>query len=164
MLHLPPGVEIIDRPLPPGYLLREVEPTDDEAVWTVLEDAFLEWSVREREPFEDFLAETRQRPGFESWNLRLVANEVGTVVAAVVLQMSQAGDEPEGFVDRVAVRRDQRGQGIAQALLADAFRLAREHGAVKCGLSTDSRTGALDLYLKMGMTVTSVWVNRAIKI
>jgi hypothetical protein len=30
------------------------------------------------------------------------------------------------------------------------------------GLSTDSRTGALGLYEKVGMEVTSVWLNRAI--
>ena len=30
------------------------------------------------------------------------------------------------------------------------------------GLSTDSRTGALGLYEKVGMRVIMVWVNRAI--
>ena len=31
-------------------------------------------------------------------------------------------------------------------------------------LSTDSRTGALGLYEKVGMKVTSTWVSRAIKL
>ena len=31
----------------------------------VIEDAFLEWSVRERTPFEDCEAKTIERPGFE---------------------------------------------------------------------------------------------------
>ena len=39
---------------------------------------------------------------------------------------------------------------------------AKEHGATKSELSTDSRTGALSLYEKVGMVTTSVWVNRAI--
>ena len=49
-------------------------------------------------------------------------------------------------------------------MLVDAFALARAHGAVRCHLSTDSRTGALGLYEKVGMVVTSTWVNRAIEL
>ena len=41
----------------------------------------------------------------------------------------------------------------------DAFGRAREHGATRSELSTDSRTGALDLYLKVGMEVTQVWTH-----
>jgi ribosomal protein S18 acetylase RimI-like enzyme len=67
-----------------------------------------------------------------------------------------------GFVEKVAVRKDLRGLGLGQALLADAFAQARAHGAARSELSTDSRTGALGLYEKVGMEVTSVWVHRAI--
>ena len=49
-------------------------------------------------------------------------------------------------------------------VLVDAFRESRAHGAMTCGLSTDSRTGALGLYEKVGMTVTDVWVNRGISL
>ena len=52
--------------------------------------------------------------------------------------------------------------GLAQALLVDSFAAGREHGATISELSTDSRTGALGLYEKVGMVVQSVWVNRAI--
>jgi mycothiol synthase len=48
--------------------------------------------------------------------------------------------------------------------MVDTFAVAREHGAVVCGLSTDSRTGALGLYEKVGMQVTSTWVNRAVRL
>ena len=68
----------------------------------------------------------------------------------------------EGYIDRIATRKDQRGQGIAQAMLVDAFAVARAHGATTSGLNTDSRTGALGLYEKVGMQVTQNWVNRAI--
>jgi len=47
-------------------------------------------------------------------------------------------------------------------MLADAFGLARAQGAVRCYLATDSRTGALGLYEKVGMVVTDVWVNRGL--
>jgi mycothiol synthase len=166
VLHLPPGVEIAERRLPPGYQVRTATAEDDESVWTLLEDAFLEWADRERESFEDFQAKTRLRPDFEPWNLRVVSNSTGAIVAAALVLVSHPeDDEPiEAFVDRLGVRRDQRGLGLAQALLADSFREARAHGAVRSGLSTDSRTGALSLYEKVGMTVSSVWINRGITV
>ena len=67
-----------------------------------------------------------------------------------------------GYVDKLAVRKDVRNQGLARALLVDSFAAARAHGATVCELSTDSRTGALGLYEKVGMEVTSIWFNLAI--
>jgi mycothiol synthase len=161
VLQLPEGATVPHRDLPPGYAIRAATPDDYEAVWNVVEDAFLEWSVREREPFEDFLAVTVRRPGHEPWMLRVVTDPTGEVVGTAMLVM--AGDPvEEGYVERLAVRQDQRGRGLAQALLVDAFEQGRAHGAPRSGLSTDSRTGALGLYEKVGMVVTDVWVNRGI--
>ena len=42
---------------------------------------------------------------------------------------------------------------MAQQLLADAYAAARARGLPHAGLSTDTRTGALDLYLRLGMRV-----------
>ncbi|MCA1783454.1 MAG: GNAT family N-acetyltransferase [Intrasporangiaceae bacterium] len=92
VLQVPWGATIPDRPLPEDHEAREARPEEYRAVHQVIDDAFLEWSVRDPEPFEDF--------------------EAGAVV--------------EGYVARLAVRGDQRGRGLAQALLADAFRLARD--------------------------------------
>jgi len=155
-------VRVPAREVPPGYAVRAATEAEHEAVWTVTEDAFLEWSVRERESFEDWRAGIPLRPGFEPWNLRVVTDPAGDVVAVAHVILSGDEEPREAFIDRLATRKDQRGRGLAQALLADAFAVAREHGAVKSGLSTDTRTGALGLYEKVGMVVTSAWVNRAI--
>ena len=160
VLELPEGATVPERPLPEGYRVREAAPEEYEAFWTVTEDAFLEWSVRERQSFEDWTAEVPQRPGFEPWNLRVVVDGGGSVVATAVLQLAAEGTE--GYIAQLATRKDLRGRGLAQALLVDAFAQARAHGAQKSALSTDSRTGALGLYEKVGMVVTSTWVNRAI--
>ena len=157
VLTLPEGVSVPPRELPEGYAVREARPEEYEACWTVLEDAFLEWSDREREPFADFVARTTERPGFAPWNLRVVVDAAGEVVG--VTTVFPAGTD--GYVDRLATRKDQRGRGVAQAMLVDAFAVAREHGCTTSSLNTDSRTGALGLYEKVGMVVTQNWVNRA---
>lgn len=160
VLELPPGATIPGREPPAGYTIREARPAEHEDCWTVVEDAFLEWSDRERESFDDFAANVMRRPGFEPWNLRVAVDPDGRVVGCVHVNR---GDD-FAFVDRLATRKDQRGRGLAQCLLIDAFDVARQHGAERFELSTDSRTGALGLYEKVGMRVTSVWVNRAVRL
>jgi ribosomal protein S18 acetylase RimI-like enzyme len=163
VLALPEGRVIQERPLPEGYAIREARPTEYPAIHDVVEDAFLEWSVRDRESHEDFLATTVNRPGFEPWHLRVVTDAAGVIVGCALVQMF-TGPPSEAFISRLAVRRDQRHQGLAQALLVDSFARGREHGASRSALSTDSRTGALALYEKVGMEVGDVWVNRAVDV
>lgn len=159
-LRLPADREIPPRPLPDGYAVRQAEQADHAAVWTVLEDTFLEWSDRPRQTFEDFAAQVMDRPGAEPWNLRVVTDPDGTVVGAAHIVLSLGA----GAVTRVGVRRDRRRRGLATALLADAFAEARAHGAATSELGTDSRTGALGLYERLGMEVHQVWVNRAVEL
>jgi mycothiol synthase len=160
VLKLPAGATIPERELPEGYVVRTAEPHELRAAHDVLEDAFLEWSVREREPYEDFEAATSGRPGFEPWNLRVAVDGGGQVVGVSLVLVSDNG--ATAYVDRLAVRADQRHRGIAQALLVDSFAQARAHGTTTAELSTDSRTGALGMYERVGMVAESIWVNRAI--
>lgn len=157
-LELPEGREIEPFPLPDGFSIRDAGEGDREAAWTLLEDAFLEWSDRERQSLEDFGARVWGRPGYEPWNLRLLESGTGELVGVTHVHLS--GDS--GYVARIAVRPDHRGRGLARAMLVDAFGLAREHGAVRSYLSTDTRAGARGVYEKVGMVVASTWVNRAI--
>ncbi len=159
-LELPAGATIPDRALPAGYVAREADPSEYEQCWTLQEDAFLEWSVRERETFDDWLAGMTGRPRFESWNLRVVVDPAGAVVSFAWVQL---GDQA-AFIARLATKKEERGRGLAQALLVDAFAVGRAHGATRSDLATDSRTGALGLYEKVGMQVSSTWVNRAIAV
>jgi len=159
VLQLPEGRELPVRPLPEGHTIRVAESdADRRAAHQVVEDAFLEWSVRDKQPYDDWLAQVVGRPGFEPWNLRIAVDGSGEVVGG--LHVVLAGHT--GFVSKVAVRRDRRGLGLARSLLADGFAVAREHGATVSELSTDSRTGALDLYLGLGMEITDTWVNLGI--
>ncbi|HET6560330.1 MAG TPA: GNAT family N-acetyltransferase [Marmoricola sp.] len=159
VLQLPEGKEVEAQPLPIGYAIRSAVTEEDQlAAFEVIEDAFLEWSERERQTFEDFAARAMLRPGFQPWNLRIAVGPAGLVVGACHVQLADGC----GYVSQIAVRKDRRGLGLARSLLADAFGLARDHGATRSELATDSRTGALGLYEKVGMVVTSSWVHRAV--
>jgi mycothiol synthase len=159
VLVFPDSHELVDQPLPAGHAIRVAESDDDRrAAYDVIEDAFLEWSVRDKSPYDDWIAQIVDRPGFERWNLMIVVDPSGTVVGG--LHIVLAGDS--GYVSKVAVRRDRRGQGLAKALLMHGFGVARDHGATRSELSTDSRTGALDLYLGLGMEISDNWVNMGI--
>ncbi|NUO89352.1 MAG: GNAT family N-acetyltransferase [Dermatophilaceae bacterium] len=154
VLEMPAGASIVPQPTPEGYAVREPrDQADLEAAWTVNEDAFLEWSERERSSFEEWAATVVNRPGYEPWQLRLMVDPAGEVVGMAFVIVSSGC----AYVDKLAVRRDQRGRGLARALLVDAFEVGRAHGGDRSELSTDSRTGALGLYEKVGMQVTSVW-------
>ena len=157
-LELPPGAEVAARPLPADFAIRDATEADREAAWTLVEDAFSEWSGRERQSLADFGARVWDRPGSAPWNLRLLESPDGELVGAVHVFL--AGDA--GYVARIAVRPDHRGRGLAPALLVDAFAIARSAGAERCYLSTDTRAGARGLYERVGMVVTSTWINRAV--
>jgi mycothiol synthase len=154
VLQLPEGVSIVERPLPEGYAVRAAEPSEYRDVHAVVEDAFLEWSERDRETYEDFESVVVRRPGFEPWHVRVVTDDSGAIVGVACLSIFEPEDDRDrdAFVSRLAVRRDQRNRGLAQALLVDAYARAREHGVP---------TGGLSLYEKVGMQVIMDWVNRA---
>lgn len=159
VLALPAERDFPTQDLPAGYSIRAAESgADRRAAHDVIEDAFLEWSAREKQTYDDWVAQVVGRPGFAPWNLRILVDPSGAAVAG--LQVYLAGDT--AFAAKLAVRRDQRGRGLGRALLVDGYRVAREHGATRSEISTDSRTGALGLYEAIGMEVTDTWVNLGI--
>ncbi|MBO1754262.1 GNAT family N-acetyltransferase [Allobranchiibius sp. CTAmp26] len=124
-LELPPSAQLDAARVPAGFRIREATTADYDVVWQVMEDAFLEWSDRDRASLEDFLARTLQRPGFAPSHLRVVVDSDGTVVGAAYAIL----EEGTGDVERLAVRATHRRRGLARALLADTFATLREQGA-----------------------------------
>jgi mycothiol synthase len=153
VLELPPEAGIPEPAVPAGFSLRPMRPgVDEQAAYEVIEDAFNEWPDRQPSTFEDWAPGVVGRGGFEPWHL-IVAERRTAAGAELVgaCHLIVTGDE--GWVNQVATRSDVRGLGIGRALLAAAFRAARDRGATRFGLSTDSRTGALGLYERVGMNV-----------
>lgn len=159
VLELPPGASIPPRDLPSGYALRTSRPDQDaRAIYEVIEVAFGEWPNREPTAFGDWAANVVERPGFEPWQLLLAVRDEH-VVGACYVTVSGAS----GWIQQLAVDRAHRGRGIAQALLSAAFSTARDRGARRCELSTDSRTGALALYQRLGMRVRWSFTHWAVE-
>lgn len=158
LLALPPGTDIPTRSLPPGYAMRGFVPgQDDRATFEVVENAFNEWPDRDPSTFEDWSAMTTGRPGFDPDLVELVVTSAGSVVGVAIVHVMA----DVAFVGQLAVRADHRRRGLAQALLSSAYTRARTAGVARCELATDSRTGALGLYEKVGMEVTHTWVHLA---
>ncbi len=151
VLYFPPGAEIVDRH-PPGVEIRAFAQPELPAIHRLIEDAFNEWPNRTPTSYASWLAHTVERSDFDPALLQ-VAVEGETIVG-----VCHGVDAPnEGWVDSVAVHRDRRHRGIAQALLARTFGDLRRRGRPRLGLSTDSRTGALDLYIRLGMEVEATY-------
>jgi len=148
-------------PLPRGLAIRDlVVGTDDREVFDVIETAFAEWSNMEPETYEDWHATTLGRPDIEPWQVVLVEDiERGRIVGAAYTIDYPSGDE--GWIEQLAVEKAYRGRGLGRALLHESFRRYRELGRARCGLSTDSRTGALGLYEHVGMRVDRTYTRYA---
>jgi mycothiol synthase len=139
--------------LPTGYAIRDFEPGRDErAAFDVIERAFSEWPERDPRPFENWKAVELGRPGFAPELLGL-AIRGDAIVGGVLVTY----DDDEGWIDQLAVAREHRGRGRARALLVHAFGVTWRRGGRRCGLSTDSRTGARGLYEHVGMRVRKTY-------
>ena len=155
VFRLPDNRVIEHPPLPASIEIRPYRPhEEDHLVFKVIDDAFAEWPNREPSSFEAWQSEVTGRADFDP-SLLLVATAADEVVGAAFGILYP----DEGWVEQLAVRKDQRGRGLAKALLREAFEEFRKRGAPAVGLSTDSRTGALDLYLQVGMEVTASWIH-----
>lgn len=132
-----------------GITVRLFRAGDEQAAYQVTEDAFDEWQQR-RKTYAEWARHTVERATFAP-----AASPVafaGDQMVGAVLSLDVPGND-EGYVERVAVRRDHRNRGIARMLLQAAFRAFYRQGKQTCTLWTHSDTGALSLYERIGMTV-----------
>lgn len=139
---------------PPGIDLRPVRAEDEEAAMEMFEAAFSEFADRPPSSESTWRAMTLEREGFTPDDL-IVAVDGDQVVGGAFL--IDADDEI--WVDKLAVAATHRHRGIARALLHTAFARSFARGYDHTSLSTDSRTGALSLYERVGMRVARSYTN-----
>lgn len=148
ILRLDADTPIVGRQLPAGYAVRPFAPADAEAAYAVIRDGFAEWDTEPERSFASWSAGTLGRPNVDPSTFRVATYGGEVIGACTVLDSAE-----EAWVAQLAVAREHRGRGVAQQMLADAYAAARERGLPYAGLSTDTRTGALDLYRRLGMRV-----------
>ncbi|WP_324789570.1 GNAT family N-acetyltransferase [Streptomyces sp. H51] len=134
---------------PAGITVRPFRPGDEHDAHRVVEDAFDEWQQRRRS-YREWARHTVERPAFAPAMSALAFADGQLVGVALSLDLPDTG---EGCVEQVAVRRDHRDRGIARLLLRTVFRGFHRRGRQACTLWTHSETGALGLYLSVGMRV-----------
>jgi len=134
---------------PAGIMVRPFRAGDEQEAHRLIEDAFAAWQQRRRS-YQEWALHTVERATFAP-AMSMLAFADGQLVGAVLsLDVPETG---EGRIEQVAVRHDHRNRGIARLLLTHTFRAFHRQGRRACTLGTHSDTGALDLYLRVGMNV-----------
>ncbi|HET8526370.1 MAG TPA: GNAT family N-acetyltransferase, partial [Actinomycetota bacterium] len=134
----------------PGIEIRPYRPSDARDVHRVVDAAFSEWPGRDPEPYEVWASDDLAHPEFapEVSPLAFDGDElVGVILASDYLELG------EGWINQLATKASYRRRGIGQALLRTSFAWFFERGRRVAGVATDSRTGALGLYERVGMRV-----------
>jgi ribosomal protein S18 acetylase RimI-like enzyme len=143
---------------PEGVELRASRPRDHDEALAMFERAFSEWEDRVTNAPETWRAMVTEREGFRADDLMLAVAD-GRIVGGAFLI-----DAGEIWIDKLAVAREHRHRGIARALLRTAFLRSFERGYGWTRLSTDSDTGALAVYERVGMRVERSFTHLAIEL
>lgn len=146
--------------LPAGIVFRNfVRGQDDREVYQVIEDAFSEWPQRLPNTFEDWFPMILGRESFQPWTMLLATDESTGEIVGVANVIDQ--DPHAGWVQQLATKATHRHRGVGRALMRHAMTVFWDLGKPGLEVATDSRTGALGLYEKVGMHVTSSYTNYA---
>ncbi|MCJ7716115.1 MAG: GNAT family N-acetyltransferase [Anaerolineales bacterium] len=144
---------------PEGITMRMYNPEKDaRMVYEVDEEVFQDHFGYIKEPpeegFEKFM---HHMTGDDSYDptLWFLAVDNEEIVGICICRSYGAEDKDTGFISSLGVKRPWRRQGIALALLQQAFGEYYQRGKrkVDLGVDAESLTGATDLYQKAGMFV-----------
>jgi ribosomal protein S18 acetylase RimI-like enzyme len=134
---------------PNGVHVRSYEKADARRVQSLLDEAYLAWDpAYSPKPHEDWVQWMTGHDEFDP-ELWLLAERDGDLVAC---GLHWKEHQQRGWVKDLVVREDERGRGLAKALLHEAFRSYRERGATRVGLKVEATnpTGAPQLYARVG--------------
>ena len=155
-MHRLLSAPVPEAPLDHGLELVPMEPGLSEALRLAHNQVFADhWGSepRDEESWGFVVNDPLARPDLSAVVLESRTGEIaGYQLASYDPDNTVARGFSEGYTDLLGVRREFRGRGIAQALLADAMRRFAAAGLDKASLDVDSEnpSGAMALYRKMG--------------
>ena len=133
----------------PPTAFRRATPADAAAIRTLVRDAYARWvPLIGREPLP-------MRADYDA-ALRLHRFDLFQRGPAILALIETALREDHLWIENIAVRPDQQGQGLGSRLLAHAETLAREAGRCELRLLTNAAFAAnVALYERRGFGVTA---------
>ncbi|MFW0771570.1 GNAT family N-acetyltransferase [Paenarthrobacter nitroguajacolicus] len=155
-MHRPLAGQLPEAALSAGLELRSLDPSLFEPVRQAHNDAFRDhWGSepRDEESWRFTIEEPTARHDLSAVVIDSTTGEVaGYQLTSFDPDSATDRGFKEGYTELLGVRRDYRGRGIAQALLAYAMQRYVSAGMDVASLDVDSAnpTGALELYLGMG--------------
>jgi len=132
--------------------IRLIEPADVPALLAIIADSRAEYGMADRvaellEPADHALYATYQRQR----SLYFVAVLGGEIVGGAGIAPLNGADPLTCELQRMYLRREARGRGIGNALLAQCLKAARQLLYVRCYLETiNQMQGALEFYGRNG--------------
>jgi ribosomal protein S18 acetylase RimI-like enzyme len=150
-----------DAAWPDDVTVRGYADADGERLHALLDEAYGTWDTGYVARSHDaWLAFMTQHDEFDPELFFLVERD-GELLACALLWRETDG---RGWLKDLVVREDQRGRGLAKALLSHAFRAYVDRGATTVGLKVDSTnpTGAPQLYERVGFVTDQrqgLWVK-----
>ncbi|APX00624.1 GNAT family N-acetyltransferase [Arthrobacter sp. QXT-31] len=155
-MHRPLSAPLPEAPLADGLEFVRMEPGLSESLRLAHNQVFADhWGSepRDEESWGFVVNDPLARPDLSAVVRESSTGEVvGYQLASHDPETAVTRGFTEGYTDLLGVRREFRGRGIAQALLADAMRRFAAAGMDLASLDVDSDnpTGAMALYRKMG--------------
>jgi ribosomal protein S18 acetylase RimI-like enzyme len=149
--------DIPDAPMPPGLVVRLVQPDEYRKVWDASQEAFQDHWGYVRQPDEEY-EKWLESPEFDptlfkvAWDGEEVA---GMVLSFINVQENEEYQRKRGYTENISVRRPYRRQGLARSLLVQSLHVLKERGLTEAALGVDSEniSGALHLYESVGFRV-----------
>jgi mycothiol synthase len=158
----PDFADVPDLPLPDGFELRPIDPTDramHRRVFDAANVAFADhWGNSESDGSESsyraFIGDPAFRP--DLWRVAFHGDEIAGQILNFLEPAGEAG-KVLGMTESISVQPRFRRRGLARALLAESLRAVRDAGATcaALGVDTDNARRAFDLYESLGFRIVS---------
>jgi mycothiol synthase len=148
--------DIPEKPLPPGFEVRPVQPEHMRQIWeaykegceNLFENVVEDWT---EEKYQAWLVNPAHTPQF--WQIAWDGDQVvGMVLARIDEAENTALQRQHGYTEHIFVRRPWQKRGLASALVARSLQVLNAQGMAEAelGVDAENESGAFALYQGLG--------------